>query len=84
MLFEESSLIISDRELHSPFLLQSKTTVSMVESKLKRQMVEGAAEIVNNIANKKSNIVKERPQVRDTVDIHNVLAALFVKLGSES
>lgn len=75
---------IRDGELHSPLLLRSKTTALVVESKLKCQMVEGAAEIVNNITNKESNIVKKRPQVRDTVDVHNVLAALCIKLGSES
>jgi len=56
----------------------------MVASKLKCQMVEGTTEIVDNITNKEGNIVKKRHQVRDTVDVHNVLATLCVKLGSES
>jgi hypothetical protein len=81
---EEFFLAIRDGKLHSPLLLRSKITALVVESQLKCQMVEGAAEIVNNITNKESNIVKKRPQVRDAVDIHNILAALCIKLGSES
>jgi len=83
-LLAEFLFAIKDGELHIPLLLRSKTTALVVESKLKCQMVEGAAEIVNNITNKESNIVKKRSQVRDTVDVHNVLAAFCVKLGSES